>query len=222
MTAEIYELIFRGLQSKYPGQAIGPHWRRVRVALDGGDGSGNFGHEGRPGKVGGSSEGGGKQQEETKRTSEQHYQQAYEQILSEATPEVRKKMESVKIDFTRDNILPEINKEDADYLGIKVRPFRLKKEIIERQDIKHPLSDKKAQILLSCALYNPEYIGGERDNGCVNFITSLRHNRNPLVLVDVKESEDGYYDIVHYYFLDEKSNKKKRAEKEGRENHSSW
>ncbi|MBP3514299.1 MAG: hypothetical protein J6J74_08205, partial [Elusimicrobiaceae bacterium] len=60
MTAEIYELIFRGLQSKYPGQAIGPHWRRVRVALDGGDGSGNFGHEGRPGKVGGSGEGGGK------------------------------------------------------------------------------------------------------------------------------------------------------------------
>ncbi|MBP3513303.1 MAG: hypothetical protein J6J74_02265, partial [Elusimicrobiaceae bacterium] len=56
-------------QSKYPGQAIGPHWRRVRVALDGGDGSGNFGHEGRPGKVGGSGEGGGKQQERNTKKS---------------------------------------------------------------------------------------------------------------------------------------------------------
>lgn len=27
MTAEIYELIFRGLKAKYPGQAIGPHFQ---------------------------------------------------------------------------------------------------------------------------------------------------------------------------------------------------
>lgn len=34
MTAEIYELIFRGLKAKYPGQAIGPHFQSVCAALD--------------------------------------------------------------------------------------------------------------------------------------------------------------------------------------------
>lgn len=34
MTAEIYELIFRGLKAKYPGQAIGPHFRAACAALD--------------------------------------------------------------------------------------------------------------------------------------------------------------------------------------------
>ncbi len=57
MTQDIYELIFRGLQAKYPGQPIGPRFQAVCAALDGGAGSGNFGHEGRPGKVGGSGEG---------------------------------------------------------------------------------------------------------------------------------------------------------------------
>lgn len=58
MTQELYEVIFRGLQAKYPGQPIGPRWRSICATLDGGEGSGNFGHEGRPGKVGGSGESG--------------------------------------------------------------------------------------------------------------------------------------------------------------------
>lgn len=57
MTQDIYELIFRGIKAKYPGQPIGPRWRSICDTLDGGEGSGNFGHEGRPGKVGGSGEG---------------------------------------------------------------------------------------------------------------------------------------------------------------------
>ena len=60
ITQELYELIFRGLQAKYPGQPIGLRFQAVCAALDGGKGSGNFGHEGRPGKVSGSGEGGGK------------------------------------------------------------------------------------------------------------------------------------------------------------------
>lgn len=34
MTSEIYELIFRGLKSKYPGQAVGPRFQAVCAALD--------------------------------------------------------------------------------------------------------------------------------------------------------------------------------------------
>lgn len=206
MTSEIYELIFRGLKAKYPGQAIGPRFQAVCAALDGGEGSGNFGHEGRPGQVGGSGEGGADK-----------YKQAFERVLKSVSTQVRQKMKAVKIDFQKDNILPEMNREDADYLGIKPLPFRLSKSVIERQKNKHPLTDAKARILLACALYNPDFIGGERKDGRFNFISYLTEERNPLVLVDVKNSPDGYYDIVHYYFLDAKRNKKKRTEKEGRD-----
>ncbi|MGN0016206.1 MAG: hypothetical protein ACI37O_02570 [Candidatus Avelusimicrobium sp.] len=102
MTAEIYELIFRGLQSKYPGQAIGPHWRRVRVALDGGDGSGNFGHEGRPGKVGGSGEGGGK----AKKPIKEFLGEEFKGVKGQAAVEklLKEKRGHVKAAFTREDI----------------------------------------------------------------------------------------------------------------------
>ena len=34
MTQELYEVIFRGLQAKYPGQPIGPRWRSICATLD--------------------------------------------------------------------------------------------------------------------------------------------------------------------------------------------
>lgn len=34
MTQELYEVIFRGLQAKYPGQPIGPRWRSLCATLD--------------------------------------------------------------------------------------------------------------------------------------------------------------------------------------------
>lgn len=209
LTAKHYEIIFRGLRDKYGQErvvaAFDEFLPSLRAAMDGGDGSGNFNHAGRPGEVGGSAE--------TKKSNmtEQKYQKDYERVLSEVTPDVRNKMEAVKIDFTKDNVLPEMNKEDADYLGIKVRPFRLKKKIIDRQALVHPLSADKTNKILSCALYNSEFIGGKRENGYVNFISSLTDNRNPLVLVDVQESEDGYYDIVHYYFLTNRKKAKKMS-----------
>ncbi len=200
MTSEIYELIFRGLKSKYPGQAIGPRFRAVCAALDGGEGSGNFGHEGRPGKVGGSGQGGADK-----------YKQAFERVLKSVSPQIRQKMEAVKIDFQKDNILPKMNGEDADYLGIKPLPFRLKKTIIARQEALHPMDEEKTNKILACALYNCEFIGGKRGNGYINFISSLSEDRNPLVLVDVRESEEGYYDIVHYYFLTNRKKAKKMS-----------
>lgn len=77
MTSEIYELIFRGLKSKYPGQAIGPRFRAVCAALDGGEGSGNFGHEGRPGKVGGSGQSGGKKAAKTSKSEQEFFGPAF-------------------------------------------------------------------------------------------------------------------------------------------------
>lgn len=89
MTQELYEVIFRGLQAKYPGQPIGPRWRSLCATLDGGEGSGNFGHEGRPGKVGGSGEGVGKKAVSKKDAQTLNAQEAEELYKSDWIKSIR-------------------------------------------------------------------------------------------------------------------------------------
>jgi hypothetical protein len=43
----------------------------------------------------------------------------------------------VKVDFSKDNILPTISKSNAEKLGVEQLPVRLKKGIIDRQKISH-------------------------------------------------------------------------------------
>lgn len=52
-----FELIFRGLRDKYGEAQVIPMFNELNLgrAFDGGEGSGNFNHAGRPGQVGGSS-----------------------------------------------------------------------------------------------------------------------------------------------------------------------
>lgn len=56
------EILVRGIKDKYGWAKLPEELLRVlpraAAAMDGGDGSGNFNHAGRPGKVGGSAEGG--------------------------------------------------------------------------------------------------------------------------------------------------------------------
>lgn len=220
------DVILLGLITKHGVREGVREWLRafpsLQTAMDGGEGSGNFEHEGRPGKVGGSGESGGKQQEEKKRTSEQYYQQAYERILSEVTPEVRKKMESVKIDFTRDNILPEINKEDAEVLGVEAKPVRLKTKIINRQEGKHLETKEYTNFILSTALYDADIKLPGKTAGYMHFIKQFADNAHSLVLLDLKESIDGYFDIVHYFTIDDRNkrrilrNTNKKTSTEGR------
>ena len=184
MTQELYEVIFRGLQAKYPGQPIGPRWRSLCATLDGGEGSGNFGHEGRHGKVGGSGEG-----------REKHHQQEKQM---NSTNEIIQ-----KIDFTKDNILPAISKEDAKMLGVKERPYLLKKSIGERNKVRHPdIDDEKAKEVLVKALYQRDKIlqGTHENKPDYYHFAAFVDNHNYLALVDFTPRKE-YNEIVHYYIM---------------------
>ena len=117
----------------------------------------------------------------------------------------------IDIDFSKDNELPKINKKDADELGVKQLPVRLKKTIIDRQNEKHPESREEANKIIASAVYSPDAKIPGKKPGYMHFIKSLDNDENSLVLLDLEESPDGYYDIVHYFKVDDRN--KKRIEK---------
>lgn len=156
------------------------------IIQDGGIGSGNFNHEGRPGKVGGSAEKGGKSQKVN----------------------IEEKIKSVKIDFNKDNILPELNSEDLEELGVESKPVRLKKNIIDLNKYRHPdISSEEAVSLIAQALYSPEYIVPGKREGSYHFISQSDGKDSPLVLLDIEQNEDGYFDIVHFFKVRERGKK---------------
>lgn len=156
------------------------------IIQDGGSGSGNFNHEGRPGKVGGSAEKGGKSQK----------------------VDIEEKIKSVKIDFNKDNILPELNSEDLEELGVESKPVRLKKNIIDLNKYRHPdISSEEAVSLIAQALYSPEYIVPGKREGAYHFISQSDGKDSPLVLLDIEQNEDGYFDIVHFFKVRERGKK---------------
>ena len=57
---KLFELVKVARVSGFDKDAIGAFVGKAEEAEDGGPGSGNFGHKGRPGSVGGSGKGGGK------------------------------------------------------------------------------------------------------------------------------------------------------------------
>lgn len=122
--------------------------------------------------------------------------------------EKKDKTIKIKIDFTKDNILPSIREKDAKELGIKEKPVRLKKSIIERQKNKHPETQTEAEKIISSALYSPDLKVIGKKEGYMHFIKRIEENNNSLVLIDLKESADGYYDIVHYFRVDERNRKR--------------
>ena len=156
------------------------------IIQDGGSGSGNFNHAGRPGKVGGSAEEGGKSQKVN----------------------IEEKIKSVKIDFNKDNILPELNAEDLEELGVESKPVRLKKNIIDLNKYRHPdISSEEAVSLIALALYSPEYIVPGKREGAYHFISQSDGKDSPLVLLDIEQNEDGYFDIVHFFKVRERGKK---------------
>lgn len=125
----------------------------------------------------------------------------------EEDKKVRSKINQIKIDYSKDNILPEINETDAKKLGVKPRKVRLKKSIIERNKIRHPdVKEEETVEIIGNALYKPEkIIKGKGRDTYFHFISRSKGNESPLVLLDVQISEDGFFDIVHYFKVREKS-----------------
>ena len=139
------------------------------------------------------------------------YTEAFNKLLENSSAEIQQKMKSVKLFPDKDSILPEMNDSEASKLNLPVRKFRVKPNIIRRQNNNHYLPLYLMEIVLAAALYKPLFIEGLRENGYIHFISYIKPNRYPAALVDLKESPDGYYDIVHFYIMDNDAVKKQKS-----------
>ena len=128
--------------------------------------------------------------------------------------EIQKKINSVSIDFSKDNVLPELNKEDLEYLGIKSSyKIRLKKSIIDRNNKEHSdVSKEETKNLLVKSLYFPDFISIGNKPNYFHFIGKEENGKSPLTLLDI-EIKDGFLDIVHYFFIRPRARKKEESKK---------
>lgn len=149
---------------------------------------------------------------------------SYEDIVSEENKETSaterpeekmtpaEKIASVHIDFSRDNILPELNEEDLRKVGAKEnKPVLLKKSIIVRNAQRHIDAMPDTEIILTQALYNPsEIFPGKNEKPYYTFVKPLKiSNRNGkdeygIVLLDVSSTKESF-EIVHWHWVNEEN-----------------
>jgi hypothetical protein len=122
------------------------------------------------------------------------------------TPEeIRKKQARVNIDFEKDNILPELNKEDLEELNKPSKPVLLKKSIIDRNIAIHPeLKKDDYNIIIRKSLYEPNLIFSGHNKNYTNFISKLHDTVNSTVLIELSESKSNY-EIVHIHKIYDKN-----------------
>lgn len=115
------------------------------------------------------------------------------------------KIRKVKIDFSKDNILPELNEEDLEELGVKSKPVLLKKSIIDRNLSQHPeVSKDDYEMLTATALYNADaIIPGNAEKPYYNFIARVSDKKSSVVLLEVADNKDNF-EIVHLHWAKDK------------------
>ena len=86
--------------------------------------------------------------------------------------------------------------------------YEIKKNIIDLNKYRHPdISSEEAVSLIAQALYSPEYIVPGKREGAYHFISQSDGKDSPLVLLDIEQNEDGYFDIVHFFKVRERGKK---------------
>ncbi len=119
--------------------------------------------------------------------------------------EIREKQSMVNIDFTRDNYLPRLNKEDLKELNKEDKPVLLKKSIIDRNFWKHSdIKEEDYNLIIATALYEPIYIFPGNNPEYMNFIGKIKTDRYSAVLIDMVENIENY-EIVHIHKMTDKT-----------------
>lgn len=117
--------------------------------------------------------------------------------------EKEQKINSVNIDFTKDNILPELNKEEQELLGAGNKKVRIKKSILDRNKKHDDVNKGDDNYIIASGLYNPEMVLPAKSDNYFHFISHVGDDKNSIVLLDIV-SEGEYLDVVHYYYTKDK------------------
>lgn len=135
-------------------------------------------------------------------------------IDDEEESEIQRKISSVHIDYTKDNVLPELNKDTLQKIGIKEdKKVLLKKNIIDRNfSSEHhgDLTKSDFENILKKVLYRPSrawHSKGDVPNyiHLESYVTTGTRGKKlyGLVLIDRMDTKE-YIEIVHAYYTDDK------------------
>lgn len=121
---------------------------------------------------------------------------------------------------TRNVELPSLPKKIADAIGTEGKPVVIKKNIFERNYMRHKdVTPELSKVIFKSALYNPDLYGQNqkktRPYNWVLISTKDEKGNNRTVLLEVNPNKDNV-EIVHWHFIDERGLKKikKQADRE--------
>lgn len=119
----------------------------------------------------------------------------------------QQKIASVKIDFSKDNILPELNEEDLAELGKPSKPVLVSRRMLERNKSEHPdLDDEEYSYMIAKALYDPDYVfpANPEKTSYYHFISNLGDKYHSGVILELSDNKNNY-ETVHVHKLRNKS-----------------
>lgn len=136
----------------------------------------------------------------------------YVEVDQKVSEAALKKIGQVRIDPTKDNLLPELNEEDLATMGLTenkrvlVKKFSLERNAREHGDVKPEDYD----FIIGHALYAPDKIvKGKNESGTYfTFVKKLRISQrgkvlHGAVLLDVDKTKDNF-EVVHWHWVREK------------------
>ncbi|MDR2743898.1 MAG: hypothetical protein LBB66_01670 [Desulfovibrio sp.] len=126
--------------------------------------------------------------------------------------EKQRKIDSVKIDFNRDNTLPNLNAEDLAKIGKADKPVLLKKNVIAKNLEHHPdVTRDDYSKIIGQSLYNPDgIIPGNKNKPYFNFIAHVGPDKNTITLLEMSESKDNH-EIVNLHWISDAGRKRKEG-----------
>ncbi len=130
--------------------------------------------------------------------------------------DIQEKIDSLKnIDFSKDNKLPNLNKDTLEQYGFEDKPVVLKKNIIEKNKVNHPdITDDMAREIIGNSLYKPEVVlkANKEKPAYHNFITRLKDDKNSIVLLELSDAKENYEIVNYHYISDDGVNRKERID----------
>ena len=121
---------------------------------------------------------------------------------------------------TRNVELPSLPKKIADAIGTEGKPVVIKKNIFERNYMRHKdVTPELSKVIFKSALYDPDLYGqNQKKTRPYNWVlinTKDEKGNNRTVLLEVNPNKDNV-EIVHWHFIDERGLKKikKQADRE--------
>ncbi|PCG20555.1 phage portal protein [Brachyspira sp. G79] len=116
-----------------------------------------------------------------------------------------------KIDWNKDNTLPNFPKSFLKKQGLEDKPILLKKNIIEKNKASHPdITEEEAKRIIGNALYKPELIlkANAEKTAYHNFISRTDDKHSDLVLLELSDKKENY-EIVNYHVIINKDRNRK-------------